>query len=104
MQISDPPRDETDYLSNHGRPAQFLSHAARHEATDRDLIVKSHRPNHPASRPVRFGYDGVVGNIDPLILNADPLMAVFGFPIWGCDAFTIRHRAAQSLAAVDVTD
>src|SRR6202035_3786313 len=86
------------------RRSRVLGHAARHETADRDLIVEPHRPNHRAPRAVRFGDDGVVGNVDPVILEADPVMAVLGFPIRARDAFTIRHRAAHSLAAGEMIE
>ena len=100
-----PLRERRHHLLNltNGR-VQFLSHTARHEATNRDLIVKPYRPYHRASGPVRFGDHGVVGNIDPIILKADSIMAVFGFPIGVCDAFTIRHRAAESFAARELIE
>ncbi len=85
-------------------PRDPLSHAARHEAPDRDLTVKQQRPNHRASRSVRFGDQGVVGNIDPIILKADPITAVFRFPIGVCDALTIRDRAAESSAALQIIE
>src|SRR6266403_5658627 len=87
-----------------GRTHTILSHAARHEAPDRDLTVKPQRPNHRASRSVRFGDQGVVGNIDPIILKADPIMAVFRVPIGVCDALTICHRAAESSAALQIVE
>ena len=73
---------------------RVLGHAARDEAPDRDLIVKPHRPNHRASRPVRFGDYGVVGNIDPVILQANPTMAALRFPV------AVRGRAAGLPAEV----
>jgi hypothetical protein len=103
-QISGPPRDETDHFSNDGWWTKFLSHAARHEAPDWNLIVKPYRPNHRASRSVRFGDHGVVRNIDPIVVKADPVMAVFRFPIGVGDAFTIRHGAAESLAAGEMIE
>jgi hypothetical protein len=82
----------------------ILSHAARHEAPDRDFAVNQQRPNHRASRSVRFGDQGVVGNIDPIILEADPVVAVFRFPIGVRDALTICHRAAESSAALEIIE
>jgi hypothetical protein len=90
--------DGTDHLNFTIRRVR-LGHAARHEAPDRDFTVKPHRPNHRASCPVRFGDQGVVGNIDPVVLEADSIVAVLGLPIRICDAFAIRHRAAKSFAA-----
>src|SRR5258706_10725676 len=87
-----------------GRTHTILSHAAWHEAPDRDLTVKPQGPNHRASRSVRFGDQGVVGNIDPIILKADPIMAVFRVPIGVCDALTICHRAAESSAALQIVE
>src|SRR6267142_6367298 len=59
-----------------GPKPSALAHAAGHEAPDQDLAVKPQRPNHRASHPVRFGDQGVVGNIDPDILKADSIVAV----------------------------
>src|ERR1700759_975588 len=50
-----------------------LGNAARQEPTDRDLIVKPHRTNDRASCPVRFGDHGIVGNVDPVVLDATPI-------------------------------
>src|ERR1700731_2737865 len=75
-----PPRRRTMFLPLTGPRGRFLSHAARHETSDRDLIVKPHRPNDRASCPVRFGDHGIVGNVDPVVLEANPIVPVFGFP------------------------
>ncbi len=75
-----------------GRPANALAHAARHEAPDEDFAVKPHRPHHRSPRPVRFGNQGVVGNIDPFILKANPIVAVLRFPINIADSKAVRER------------
>ncbi len=76
------------------RPTIALAHAARHEAPDQELAVKPHRPDHRASRPVRFGDQGVVGNIDPFILKADSIVAALRFPINIADSKAVRERTA----------
>jgi hypothetical protein len=53
-----------------------LSHATRHKAADRDLVVNPHRPDHRASCTVRFGDHRVVGDIDPVVLKPNPIVAV----------------------------
>jgi hypothetical protein len=75
----------------------ILSHAARHEAPDRDFAVNQQRPNHRASRSVRFGDQGLVGNIDPNILEADSVVAVFRFPIGVRDASAIEQQSPLPL-------
>src|SRR5262249_38358352 len=68
-----------------------LSHASRYETPDRDLIAKPRRPNHCASCAVRFGDHGIIRNIDPVVLKAYPVMAVFCFPVRVRDGFAVRH-------------
>src|SRR4029077_15328984 len=70
----------------------MLAHAAGHEAPDEDLAVKPQRPNHRASHPVRFGDQGVVGNIDPVIFKADSIVAALRFPINIADSKAVRER------------
>ena len=50
-----------------GRPTTALAHATRHEAVDDHFAVEPQRPDHRSARPVRFGDQGVSGNIDPVI-------------------------------------
>ena len=59
--------------SQHG--AMSLGHAARHEAPDQDLTVVSDGPDHCAPCAVRFGDHRIVGNIDPVVLQPDPIMS-----------------------------
>ena len=79
-----------DNWSEQNPPA--LAHAAGHEAPDDDLAVKPHRPNHRASRPVRFGDQGFVWNIDPFVLKTDSIVAVLRIPIGICDRETVCER------------
>src|SRR5437667_5753125 len=78
------------------RATNALAHAARHEAPDQDLAIKPQRPNHRASHPVRFGDQGVVGNIDPDILKADAIVAVLRFPIDVADSKAVRERTLRA--------
>src|SRR3954469_15792123 len=90
-----------------GRPpiASFKSgHAPRHEAADRDLVIDPNRPNHCPSRPVRFGNQGIVWNIDPSVLEPNPIMTIFRVPVGICDGFTVRHRTTESLAAREMIE
>jgi hypothetical protein len=58
---------------------------------------------HPATarpsfcRPVRLGDQGLIGNIDPVILKADSIMAVQRFPINIADSRAVRERTTQPL-------
>jgi hypothetical protein len=76
----------------HTFPDHALAHAAGHEAPDKDLAVKPQRPNHRPSYPVRFGDHGVVGNVDPDILEADSIVAALWFPIDVTDSKAVRER------------
>ena len=69
-----------------------IAHAARHEAPDKDFAVKPQRPDHRSAGPVRFGDQGVVGNIDPVILKADSIVAALRFPINIADSKAVRER------------
>src|SRR6476661_1581442 len=50
---------------------QLLNHASRYEAPNRNLIARPYRPNHRASCTVRFGDHGIIGNVDPVVLDAN---------------------------------
>ena len=75
-----------------GLKLRALAHAAGHEAPDKGSAVKPHRPHHCSAGAVWLGDQGVVGNIDPVILKADPVVAVFGFPINIADSKAVRER------------
>src|SRR5436305_1084719 len=79
-------------------------HAPRHEAPDRDLIVDPDRPNHCPSRPIWFGNQSIVRDIDPGVLKPNPIMTIFGFPIGICDGFTVRHRTTKTFAAREMIE
>src|SRR5712671_599671 len=74
------------------RPTKALAHASRHEAPDKDFAVKPQRPDHRSAGPVRLGDQGVVGNIDPVILKADSIVTVLRFPINIADSKAVRER------------
>src|SRR5260370_7784003 len=76
----------------------LLGHAARHEATDGRAEITAQRPHHRPASPVRFGDHGIVGNIDPFVVETDAVMAVPRFPIDIGNGRSIRERAAQALA------
>jgi hypothetical protein len=48
--------------------------------------------------PYRFGDHCIIWNVDPLIIDADAVMAIFRFPIWIRNSKAINIRTAQSLA------
>ena len=48
--------------------------------------------------PDRFGDHGIIGNVDPLVVDADAVMAVFQFPIRIRTSKTVSVRTTQSLA------
>ena len=52
-----------------------LGHAARHEAPDQDLTAVAQGPNHGAPRTVRFSDHGIVGNINPVVLQPNAIVA-----------------------------
>src|SRR5438105_4187817 len=58
------------------------------DVPDDALITEPNRAGRTMVWPMRFGDQGVVGNIDPVVFKADSIVAVFGFPIRICDAFT----------------
>src|SRR6476620_2961296 len=91
-------------LSLGGPKARALTHAPWHEAPDRDFAVKPQRPNHRASHPVRFGDQGVVRNIDPVILKADSIVAALRFPINIADSKAVRERTTQPLAGFECVE
>jgi hypothetical protein len=74
------------------RPTNGLAHPARREAPDKDFAVKPQRPDHRSAGPVRLGDQGLVGNIDPVILKADSIVAVLRFPINIADSKAVRER------------
>src|SRR6266566_3574787 len=87
------------------RPTGYrsLDHAARHEASDVDLHRTARRayidrPYHRPASPVRFLDHGVVGNVPPLVFDADAIMAVFRFPIDICQRCPISVGATRALA------
>ena len=47
---------------------------------------------------------GVVRNVDPLVVETDAVMAVFGFPVWIGDRKAIRERTAQSFPAREMIE
>jgi hypothetical protein len=57
-------------------------------------IWPSNRSGQTIVRPTRFGWvdQGVVGNIDPLILKADSIVALLRFPINIADSKAVRKR------------
>src|SRR5260370_13825944 len=78
------------------RPTNGLAHAARHESPDKDFAVKPQRPDHRSAGPVRFGDQAVVGNIDPVILKTDSIVAVLRFPTAVVDSKAPRERSTHT--------
>src|SRR5260370_16504539 len=75
----------------------LLGHAARHEATDGRAEITAQRPHHRPASPVRFGDHGIVGNIDPFVVETDAVMAVPRFPIDIGNATSIPQRPPPPL-------
>lgn|SRR3954465_10477914 len=78
-----------------------LAHAAGHKTADGRTQGAFDRPNHRSTGAVWLGDYGVVRNDNPLSFQADPVMAVFRFPIRIGQRKAIRIRAAESLAALE---
>jgi hypothetical protein len=74
------------------------SHAAGHEAADRGSHVVADRPNHGSSHSVRLGDDGIVRNVNPLIVEPYAVVAVAGFPIDIANRRAVGVGATGSLA------
>ena len=79
------------------RATNALAHAARHEAPDFSIrmigpAIGRVGPNHSSAGAVRLGDHGIVGNIDPVILKADSIVAVLRFPINIADGKAVRER------------
>jgi hypothetical protein len=57
----------------HSGPVFFskLGHASRHEAPDLNLFIKSYRPENRPTCAIGFGDHRFIGNIDPLVVEAD---------------------------------
>src|SRR5581483_2706874 len=79
-------------------------HAAGHEAADRNSHVAAYRPYHGPSCTVGFGNDGVVRDIDPLVVEAHAVVAVMGFPIDVLDRSAVGIRAAGALAGSELVE
>ena len=80
------------------------SHAAGHEAADRGSHVVAHRPSHGSSHPVRLGDDGLIRNVDPLVIEPHAVVAVAGFPIDIDDRRAVGIGAAGSLARFELIE
>lgn len=80
------------------------SHAAGHEAADRGSHVVPHRPNHGSSHPVRLGDDGLIRNVNPLVIEPHAVVAVAGFPIDIADRRAVGVGAAGSLARSELVE
>jgi hypothetical protein len=67
-------------------------------------IWPSNRNGQTIVRPTRFGDQGVVGNIDPVIPKADSIVAVLRFPINIADSKAVRERTAQPFARCEMVE
>src|SRR6476660_5127767 len=86
------------------RPLERLAHATRHEAPDNEFTARPQWPDHGSAGPVRFGDQGLVGNIDPVILKADSIVAAVRFPINIADSNAVRERTTQPLAGFECVE
>ena len=56
-------------------------HAARHETANGNPERPLDRPDHRPANPVRLCNHGIIGNLDPFVIDADQVMTVLRFPI-----------------------
>jgi hypothetical protein len=80
------------------------SHAAGHEAADRGSHVVAHRPNHGSSHPVRLSDDGLIRNVNPLVIEPHAVVAIAGFPIDIANRRAVGVGAAGSLARFELIE
>jgi hypothetical protein len=74
-----------------------LAHAAGHEAPNFSTrmigpAIGRVGPNHSSAVAVRLCDQGVVRNIDPLVVETDAVMAILRFPINIADNRAVRER------------
>jgi len=77
---------------------RLSGHGARHEASniyaiERIAVPVINRPNHRPPNLVRLGYHCLSRYIPPFILDANAIVAIFGFPI------RVQHDTAVGIGA-----
>src|SRR4030095_5724490 len=75
------------------------SHAAGQETADRNPVGPLDRPDHGPAGPIWLGDESVVGDVDPLALEAHAIVTVLRFPIDIGDGRAVGIGAARPLAA-----
>ena len=76
------------------------AHAPRHEAACLRMTIQVIRPDHRVASAVRSIYDSLVGNINPLAINAYAIVTVLGVPIGVINAHRVSAIAAGPFAAM----
>src|ERR1700674_321147 len=93
--------DRFGECGNRGGPQSGSGHAARHEAPNRGAQRPLDRPDHRPAGPVRLGDHGIIGNVDPFVVDPDTKMAVFRFPIRVGNRKTVSNRTTWTLAGFE---
>jgi len=57
-------------------PRKSLGHAPRHEANNLRVSVQPETPNHRPPRTIWLRYDGILGDVDPIPINANAIVTV----------------------------
>ena len=76
------------------------AHAPRHEAARLRMTIQVIRPDHRVASAVRSIYDSLVGNINPLAINAYAIVTVLSVPIGVINAHRVSAIAAGPFAAM----
>jgi hypothetical protein len=63
------------------------------------VSVQPNRPDHRHLGSIGLGDNGIVGNIDPFVIDPNAIMAVMRFPVDIRNRHTIRVRTAAALFA-----
>jgi hypothetical protein len=76
------------------------AHAPRHEAACLRMTIQVIRPDHRAASSVRSIYDSLVGNINPLAINAYAIVTVLSVLIGVINVLRVSAIAAGPFAAM----